>query len=187
MYRRDLPLRGFDEEMRSAMAEAIDARGITQHRHACSTAITKEGTDLVVTLDNGQRLHTDCVFMATGRRPKIDALGLENTAITTADNGRIKVDMNSETAQPGVYAIGDVTDRINLTPVAIAEGHNLADRLFGKGPARQWCYATTPKLFSSPSVSNRRADRGRSRQEWCGGYLFHTLYPHAAHANRPHS
>lgn len=154
VYRRDLPLRGFDEEMRSAMAEAIDARGITQHRHACSTAIAKEGADLVVTLDNGQRLHADCVFMATGRRPKIDALGLENTAITTADNGRIKVDMNSETAQPGVYAIGDVTDRINLTPVAIAEGHNLADRLFGKGPARQWCYATTPKaVFFSPPLA----------------------------------
>lgn len=154
VYRRDLPLRGFDEDMRTALADAIDARGITQHRHANPTSITRNGAELVLTLDNGQTLRADCIFMATGRRPKIDALGLGKTSITTADNGRIQVDGNSETAHPGIYAIGDVTDRINLTPVAIAEGHNLADRLFGQAPPRQWCYATTPKAgFFSPPLA----------------------------------
>ncbi|MFT8732160.1 MAG: FAD-dependent oxidoreductase, partial [Acetobacter fabarum] len=154
VYRRDLPLRGFDEDMRTALADAIDARGITQHRHANPTSITRNGAELVLTLDNGQTLRADCIFMATGRRPKIDALELGKTSITTADNGRIQVDGNSETAHPGIYAIGDVTDRINLTPVAIAEGHNLADRLFGQAPPRQWCYATTPKaVFFSPPLA----------------------------------
>ncbi|MFT9423817.1 MAG: glutathione-disulfide reductase [Acetobacter syzygii] len=154
VYRRDLPLRGFDEDMRTALADAIEARGITQHRHANPVSITQNGPELVLTLDNGQAITVDCVFMATGRRPKIDALGLANTSITTAENGRIQVNAESETTHRGIYAIGDVTDRINLTPVAIAEGHNLADRLYGKAPPRQWCYATTPKaVFFSPPVA----------------------------------
>ena len=154
VYRRDLPLRGFDADMRTALADAIDARGITQHRHATPTRIARHGSELVLTLENGQTISADCIFMATGRRPKIDALGLGNTSVTTVDNGRIQVDGASETAHPGIYAIGDVTDRINLTPVAIAEGHNLADRLFGQAPPREWCYATTPKaVFFSPPLA----------------------------------
>ncbi len=154
VYRRDLPLRGFDPDMRTALADAIEARGITQHRHVNPTSITRTQTGLNLTLDNGQTLSADCIFMATGRRPKIDSLGLGNTSVATAENDRIQVDANSETTHPGIYAIGDVTDRINLTPVAIAEGHNLADRLYGKTPARQWCYATTPKaVFFSPPLA----------------------------------
>ncbi|QEO16968.1 glutathione-disulfide reductase [Acetobacter vaccinii] len=154
IYRRDLPLRGFDEDMRTALAEAITTRGITQHAHANPTRITQEGAEYAVTLDNGQTLRADCVFLATGRRPKIDGLGLENTTITTADSGRIVVDAHSQTTQPGVYAIGDVTDRINLTPVAIAEGHILADSLFGSAPPRQWSFNTTPKaVFFSPPLA----------------------------------
>lgn len=154
VYRQDLPLRGFDEDMRAAMKEAITARGITQHSHASPTRIRKEESGYSVTLDNGQTLEADCVFFATGRRPKIDSLGLETTKVETADNGRIKVNSKRETTLPGIYAIGDVTDHLNLTPVAIAEGHNLADRLFGKETPRSWSLRTTPKaVFFSPPLA----------------------------------
>ena len=155
VYRQDLPLRGFDEDMRAAMKEAITARGITQHSHASPTKIEKNGTGYAVTLDNGQVLQTDCVFMATGRRPKIDSLGLENAGVQTAKGGRITVNAQQETSQAGIYAIGDVTDRINLTPVAIAEGHHLADTLYSKEPPRTWSLDTTPKaVFFSPPMAS---------------------------------
>ncbi|KXV72339.1 glutathione-disulfide reductase [Acetobacter cerevisiae] len=155
VYRQALPLRGFDEDMRAAMAEAITVRGITQHPRCSSSRVTKEGETYTVTLDNGHTLEADCVFFATGRKPKIEKLGLENTGIAVGDLGQIKVDANSQTTEPGVYAIGDVTDRINLTPVAIAEGHNLADRLFGNAPPREWSFDTTPKaVFFSPPMAS---------------------------------
>lgn len=155
VYRHELPLRGFDEDMRAAMKEAIHVRGITQHAPASPTQISKNGSTYTVTLNNGHTIETDCVFLATGRRPKIDSLGLETTGVKTAENGRIKVDSKRETSQPGIYAIGDVTDHLNLTPVAIAEGHNLADRLFGKERPRSWSLRTTPKaVFFSPPLAS---------------------------------
>ncbi|MBQ5469914.1 MAG: glutathione-disulfide reductase [Acetobacter sp.] len=155
IYRRDLPLYGFDEDLRKSLADAITLRGITQHTSTNIRHITRDSSSYVVTLDNGYTLKTACVFLATGRHPKIDKLGLENTAITTATAGRIVVDDHNQTTQKGVYAIGDVTDRINLTPVAIAEGHTLADMLFSSSPPRQWSYNTTPKaVFFSPPLAS---------------------------------
>ena len=155
IYRRDLPLAGFDEDLRHALTKAMTLRGIIQHPSTHIHQITREHSGYIVTLDNGQSLRTDCVFLATGRRPKIDELGLENTAITTAGNGRIIVDEHNQTAQKGVYAIGDVTDRINLTPVAIAEGHILAETLFGTAPPRQWSFDTIPKaVFFTPPLAS---------------------------------
>lgn len=155
VYRQPLPLRGFDEDMRAAMAEAITVRGITQHPHTSPTRVSKEGETYTVTLDNGRTLEADCVFFATGRKPKIERLGLEHTGVTVGKHGQIMVDSGSQTTEPGIYAIGDVTDRLNLTPVAIAEGHTLADRLFGTAPAREWAFDTTPKaVFFSPPLAS---------------------------------
>lgn len=154
-YRQDLPLRGFDDDMRAAMKDAIAARGITQHCHTSPTRIEKTATGYAVTFDNGLTLDADCVFMATGRRPKVDSLGLEAAGVNTAKGGRITVNDQQATSQPNIYAIGDVTDRINLTPVAIAEGHHLADSLYGKEPPRTWSLSTTPKaVFFSPPMAS---------------------------------
>ncbi|MFT8718236.1 glutathione-disulfide reductase [Acetobacter sp.] len=154
VYRQALPLRGFDEDMRTALHEAIDQRGVTQHVKASPTRIRKDGDDLVVTLDNGSDVTVDCVLLATGRHPKTAGLGLENTRVRTTEEGRIEVDHHSETAEPGVFAIGDVTNRLNLTPVAIAEGHILADRLFAH-TARSWSFDTTPKaVFFTPPLAS---------------------------------
>ncbi len=156
VYRQNLPLRGFDSDLRHALHDAIDLRGIRQHVGVSPTAIDRlEDDTFAVTLDNGTRIVTDCVFFATGRHPKVTGLGLIEAGIATQENGRIIVDANSETSVPGIYAIGDVTNRLNLTPVAIAEGHILADRLFGATPPRQWSFDTTPKaVFFTPTLAS---------------------------------
>jgi glutathione reductase (NADPH) len=94
------------------------------------------------------------VFFATGRVPHTKSLGLDKAGIATSRNGAIKVDEEQRTSRVNIFAIGDVTDRLNLTPVAIAEGHSLADRLYGKSAPRTWSFAAVPTaVFSSPPLA----------------------------------
>ncbi len=154
VYRQDLPLRGFDEDLRTALAEAIAARGITVHAGRTISRIQRQDGAYSVTLDDGRAWATDLVFFAVGRSPNVAGLGLERAGIETTAHGRIVVDDHGETSCPGIFAIGDVTNRMNLTPVAIAEGHRLADRLYGQGP-RDWSFDTTPKaVFFSPPLAS---------------------------------
>lgn len=154
VYRQPLPLRGFDEDLRNALAEGIEQRGIRQLAGHEPTRITRNGKELTVHLENGESVIVDQVIFATGRAPKTAGLGLEKTRARTTGNGRIMVNAHHETDEPDVFAIGDVTDRINLTPVAIAEGHILADRLYGNH-ARDWSFDTTPKaVFFTPPLAS---------------------------------
>ena len=142
VYRADLPLRGFDQDLRAGLAEAMASQGIRLHPGRTIAAVERDiererGTAITrVTLDNGTSIETDLVFSALGRTPYTGDLGLAAAGVKTAAMGAIPVDDTSATSQPHIYAIGDVTNRINLTPVAIAEGHALADRLYGPGPRR---------------------------------------------------
>ncbi|MGI4744550.1 MAG: glutathione-disulfide reductase [Janthinobacterium lividum] len=154
IYRQTLPLRGFDEDMRTALAEAIEERGIIAHPSTLLHRIRRHEGALRVTLTDGREWDTDLVFFAVGRMPNVAGLGLETTGVRSTEEGRILVDGGSETHEPGVFAIGDVTNRMNLTPVAIAEGHILADRLFA-GTTREWSFDTTPKaVFFSPPLAS---------------------------------
>ncbi len=154
VYRQDLPLRGFDHDLRAALAEAMAARGIRSHPGTLLHRIRRHEGALRVTLADGREWDTDLVFFAVGRTPNVEGLGLDTTGVRTTEEGRILVDAGSETDQPGIFAIGDVTNRMNLTPVAIAEGHILADRLFG-GTVRDWSFDTTPKaVFFSPPLAS---------------------------------
>ncbi|ACI50230.1 pyridine nucleotide-disulphide oxidoreductase dimerisation region [Gluconacetobacter diazotrophicus PA1 5] len=155
VYRQDLPLRGFDQDMRHGIHDAIAARGIRQHTGRSPVSIQPVGDAYEVRLDDGSHVIADCVFFATGRSPNVGALGLDHAGVDTVAGGRIVVDGTGETNVEGIYAIGDVTNRLNLTPVAIAEGHSLADRLFGTGHhPRSWSLATTPKaVFFSPPLA----------------------------------
>ncbi len=168
VYRQALPLRGFDHDLRTALDEAIRARGIAPFPGRQVRSVRRQGAALLCTLDDGQAWETDLVFFAVGRAPDTQSLGLERTAVATAENGQIVVDGRGETAEAGIFAIGDVTNRQNLTPVAIAEGHMLADRLYGGGP-RDWSLGTVPKaVFFSPPMASvglteaEAAERGRA-------------------------
>jgi glutathione reductase (NADPH) len=125
-YRDRLPLRGFDTLLRTAAASALQAAGVALHPGGAPQRIERDGQRFLLMLNEARVLAFPWVLNATGRRPNTAGLGLATNA-----HGAVPVDDQCNTALPGVYAIGDVTNRKNLTPVAIAEGRALADRLFG--------------------------------------------------------
>ncbi len=125
-YRDRLPLRGFDSMLRTAAASALQAAGVALHPGAAPQRIQRDGAQFLLLMAEDRVLAFPWVLNATGRRPNTDGLGL-----ALDGHGAVPVDDQCNTAQAGLYAIGDVTNRKNLTPVAIAEGRALADRLFG--------------------------------------------------------
>ena len=151
--RPHLPLRGFDDDMRTALAEALRAQGVTLHCGTVPRSVERHGDAYVVQVEDGARIETDLVFWAIGRRPNTAGLGLDQVGVRTAESGGVIVNDRQETSQPGIYAIGDVSNAINLTPVAIAEGHALADRLFDR-TARRWnLEQVATAVFSHPPMA----------------------------------
>jgi glutathione reductase (NADPH) len=135
-FRADQPLRGFDGDIRLAVSEAMTAQGIHMNAGCAPTRITKVDTGLMLTLTNNFMREVDAVFFCTGRAPNTEGLGLEKAGVTVKPNGAIPVDDEHATNVPHIYALGDVIDRINLTPMATAVGHALADTLFGNNPRK---------------------------------------------------
>ena len=154
VFRQGLPLRGFDEDIRHALAEGMRKDGVRLHPNQTVHSIEARGEARHVVLTNGHSLEVDLVFFAVGRAPKTGQLGLEHTGVTLDAKGAIKVDDEFTTAVPHIFAIGDVSNRLNLTPVAIAEGHHLADRLFGPGTPRSWSMnPVATAVFSNPPIA----------------------------------
>lgn len=153
VYRQPLPLRGFDQDLREALAEALDAEGVRLHPGKVITEVRAKRDARLVLLADGTELQTDLVFFAIGRRPNVAGLGLDNAGVELNPFGAVRIDADMRTTQEHIYAIGDATDRLNLTPVATAEGHALADRLFGSGP-RDWNFNSVPTaVFSTPPIA----------------------------------
>jgi glutathione reductase (NADPH) len=153
LYRQRLPLRGFDHDIRDALAVALTESGIRLHPSVLLHRLEalEDGTKRLH-LTDGRSFDSDLVFFAVGRTPNTAALGAEEAGVALADNGAVVVDQDSATSQKHIFAIGDVSNKMNLTPVAIAEGHRLADRLFGKS-VRSWSFDAIPTaVFSSPPI-----------------------------------
>jgi glutathione reductase (NADPH) len=148
IYRGEQILRGFDDDVRSHLAEEMLKKGIDLR--------VREDLEHVepgrVTLKSGAVVEADCVMVATGRRPNTRGLGLEDAGVALGKNGEVKVDEWSRSSVPSIFAVGDVTDRINLTPVAIAEGHAFADSEFGKLPRSVSHENVASAVFSNPPV-----------------------------------
>lgn len=154
VYRGDLPLRGFDDDIRRHMAEALQNRGIHIHAETTVTAVACETGMLSVTLSDGQSIAADQIMAATGRLPNTNGLGLENIGVAMNAKGAVQVDSQSRTNIDHIYAVGDVTDRINLTPVAIAEGHAFADTLYGARPRTVDHDNVASAVFSQPPLAS---------------------------------
>ncbi len=151
-YRADLPLRGFDEELRQGLADAYSGRGITLKPGMLPTRIVPDGTGYAVSLSDGGTLLVDQVMVATGRRPNTQGLGLEAAGVILDAAGAIAVDAFSATNVPTIHAVGDVTNRANLTPVAIREGHAFADTVFGGKPSAVDHRLIPTAVFSTPEM-----------------------------------
>jgi glutathione reductase (NADPH) len=152
VYRQPLPLRGFDQDIRDAMAETLSGQGIVLHPQLLPNRLDADGERRILTLNDGQKLVTDLVFFATGRHANVNGLGLERIGVELNAKNAIKVDARLRTTQPHIYAMGDVTDRLNLTPVATAEGHALADTLFGRNARDVPLWNIPSAVFTTPPV-----------------------------------
>jgi glutathione reductase (NADPH) len=153
VYRGDNILRGFDEDVRTHLRAEMEKRGITILTGCTVTKVDKHGKDYTSHLSNGSSIASEQVMFAIGRHPNVAKLGLEKAGVAiNPHNGGIAVDGWSKTSVPNIYAIGDVTHRHNLTPVAIREGHAFADTVFGKRPV-QVDHASIPTaVFTQPEV-----------------------------------
>jgi glutathione reductase (NADPH) len=150
--RSDNVLRGFDEDVREIVRTQLEDRKVAILSSRKVTSITKDSDRLSMRLSDGARVKADMALFAIGRRPNIAGLGLEKAGVTLADHGGIAVDRYSRTNVPNIFAVGDVTNRINLTPVAIKDGHAFADTEFG-GKARPVDHeAVATAVFSDPEV-----------------------------------
>jgi glutathione reductase (NADPH) len=153
VYRQPLPLRGFDQDIRESLAEALTAQGVTLHPSCVLGKVQADGEQRVLTFGDNRTLSADLVFFATGRKPNTAGLGLEKAGVTTTSHGAVIVNHQRQTLQHHIYAIGDVTDHMNLTPVATAEGHALADTLFGNNPREISLHNVPSAVFSTPPIS----------------------------------
>jgi glutathione reductase (NADPH) len=152
VYRRDNILRGFDDDIRAHLRAEMEKAGIRIITQQTVTAVEKVERGYCAELSDNQYIVVDRVMFATGRNPNIQRLGLENVGVKIADNGGIAVDEFSRTNVENIYAVGDVTNRVNLTPVAIREGHAFADTVFGNKPTRVDHANVPTAVFTSPEL-----------------------------------
>ena len=151
VYRGQNILRGFDDDVRAHVRAEYERSGIKVITNRTVASIDKPG-EFVATLDNGDAIEVDRVMFAIGRRPNVMGLGLEEIGVKRAEHGGIAVDSYSQTSVPHIYAVGDVTNRVNLTPVAIREGHAFADTVFGGKPTPVDHTNVPSAVFSEPEV-----------------------------------
>lgn len=176
LYRGEQILRGFDDEIRHFLAQEIIKSGVDLRLNADVVAVHKESDGLHVELAHHERVVVDTVLYATGRVPNVNGLGLEAVGVAQGSQGAIVVDAHYQTNVPSIYAVGDVINRVQLTPVALAEAMVVVDQLFGpeKGKAaRQMAYDNIPTaVFTHPNVGTVGLGEQQARKRY--GHV--TLY-----------
>ncbi len=152
IYRGENILRGFDDDVREHLRNEMRARGITVTCGHTVVAIEKSGDEFNTRLSDNSAVTADKVMFAIGRRPNVTGLGIEGLSMKIQEHGGIEVDEYSRTSVPNIYAVGDVTNRVNLTPVAIREGHAFADTVYGGKPTPVDHSNVPTAVFSEPEV-----------------------------------
>jgi glutathione reductase (NADPH) len=153
VYRGDLLIRGFDQDLREGLDAGLQSRGIKIIYQTNVKALRKAGDDIVVSFSDGVDAPFGAVMFATGRTPNIHGLGLEAVGVKTNHFNAIEVDGYSQTAVPSIYAVGDVTNRAQLTPIAIREGQAFADTVFGGKPTEVDHSLIGTAVFAEPEVA----------------------------------
>ncbi|MEX1251984.1 MAG: glutathione-disulfide reductase [Hyphomonas sp.] len=165
VYRGETVLRGFDEDVRLAVHEGLKEAGVRVITKTVFTRIEMTDDGLCVKLENGHEVKADVVMMAVGRQANTDGLGCEKAGVRLGARGEVAVDDWSRTGAANIFAVGDVTDRVNLTPVAIREGHAFADTEFGGKPWKMDHTDIPTAVFSQPEVGTVGISESQARRE----------------------
>ena len=166
IYRGDRLLKSFDPQCSEKVTEGMIAKGVNIHLNTEVRSISGQENQLTVHLNNGQSLEAGIALYATGRTANTQGLGLENTAIKTQSNGAIIVDDYFKTAEPNIYALGDVIDRVQLTPVAIQESMLLLEQLYGENKPRMDYDNIPTAVFSQPELATVGLTEQQARDKY---------------------
>ena len=167
LFRGEQILRGFDDDIRSFLASQMQLQGVVQRCRVQVASLQRVADGVELTLNDGSTLVADQVLYATGRRPNTHALGLQEAGVALSSQGAILVDEKFCSSVPGVYAVGDVIDRIQLTPVALAEAMTLVDGLYGSGQRRIDYEGVPTAVFTHPNVATVGLSEAQARER-CG-------------------
>jgi glutathione reductase (NADPH) len=176
VYRGENILRGFDDDLRAHLRTEMERRGIRIITGNTVTAVDETPGALRAELSDGGEVAVDKVMFATGRLPNVDGFGLKAAGVRLASNGGIAVDAYSQTSVPHIHAVGDVTNRINLTPVAIREGHAFADTVFGNKPTRVDHADVPTAVFSEPELGTIGLTEARARASLAKVDIYKTMF-----------
>lgn len=176
VIRGSLPLGGFDHDVREHLAQEMRGRGVRIVDGTLVAWIEETAIGLSVGLDDGRIVEADQVLYATGRAPNTAALGLDHVGVATNAQGAVLVDKWSRTSVPGIYAVGDVTNRINLTPVAIAEARALAETLFNNNPIALVPELVATAVFSQPPAATVGLSEQQARTTGAAIDIYRTRF-----------
>lgn len=177
LHRSQQLLRGFDADLGLHLAQEMARQGVAMRWSEEIQAIEKQADGLHLQLKSGEQLVVDCVMYATGRVPLTAGLGLEAVGVKTNDKGAIEVDSHFTTHVPSIHAVGDVIDRMALTPVALAEGTVVAHHLFGQGGKSAPDYELVPTaVFSHPQVGTVGLSEEAARQRFGAVQIFQSSF-----------
>ncbi|MFT5420593.1 MAG: glutathione reductase (NADPH) [Candidatus Endobugula sp.] len=183
VYRGEKFLRGFDDDIRDFTANEMTKKGVKLKLNTNVVSIEKQTDDsLVVSLSDGSSLTVDAIMYATGRKPKTENLGLENTAVELSEKGSIKVNDDFQTAEPSIYAVGDVIDRMQLTPVALAEGMALARNLYSDKKDHQVEYNfIATAVFCQPNIATVGYSEAQAKEKFESVAVYKSDFKHMKH------
>ena len=177
VYRGDNILRGFDDDVRAHLRSEMEKQGITILTGCTVQKVDRHGNEYTSHLSNGSSIASEKVMFAIGRHPNVANLGLEKADVAiNPNNGGIAVNEYSQTSVPNIYAIGDVTHRVNLTPVAIREGHAFADTVFGKRNIKVDHADIPTAVFSQPEVGTVGLTETQARARFSHVDIYKTSF-----------
>jgi glutathione reductase (NADPH) len=176
VYRGENILRGFDDDVRRHLRVEMEARGIRVLTGCKVAAVEEVRGHFLVRLSSGTQIPADRVMFAVGRLPNTAKIGLKEAGVEIRKNGAVAVDEYSRTTAPNIYAVGDVTDRINLTPVAIREGHAFADTVFGGKPTAVDHTNVATAVFSDPEVGAVGLTEAQARERLAQTDIYKAMF-----------
>lgn len=176
IYRGEKILRGFDEDLRDGLTAALRHRGIRVVTGRVFTRVEKTAEGLTGHLSDGSALQADAIMFAIGRSPNTAGLGLDAAGVALAETGAVIVDQHSRSTAPNIYAVGDVTNRLNLTPIAIREGHAFADTVFGNKPWDTDYHLIPTAVFSTPEIGTVGLSEAAARATYGSVDIYKTAF-----------